>query len=176
MEVFERNGIGVANNSEKCEGKITRQNRHNQSEISAIDLVTVSNQASNWIEKVKIDEIGTYRMCGKSSSDHNTIIVDIAIDQIKTRQITTTKWNINAPEEKWMLFREKLTKLKDKAQKIMRNKDENISERYKKWEKIIYKAAMQSIGKTTCKIRTAPKPSNEVTQLRMERNLLKKKV
>ena len=34
---------------------------------------------------------------------------------------------------------------------------------------------MQSIGKTTCKARTAPKPSKEATQLRNERKAMKKR-
>ena len=132
-------------------------------------------KANDCVRKIKIDEIDDYRMSGKNMSDHNTIIVDIEIDQLRPIQSKITKWNINAPEEKWMLFREKLSMQKSQAKTIMQNKKLSITERYKKWEKLIYVAAMQSIGKTTCKARTAPKPSMEATRLRNERKAMKKR-
>ena len=64
-------------------------------------------------------------------SDHNTLIADIEIDQLRPRQTKITKWNINTPEEKWMLFCEKLSMQKSQAKTIMQNKQLSISERYK---------------------------------------------
>ena len=84
------------------------------------------------------------------------------------------KWNLKAPEEKWMLFREKLAQQKDKAKSIMSNTDKDMNERYREIEKLIYKAAIESIGRTTIKRRFKPKPSNEMKQLRKERREMKK--
>ena len=73
-----------------------------------------------------------------------------------------------------MLFREKLSKLKNEAVSIMNDKSVEISERYKKWDKMIYKAAMGSIGKSTKRTRSTAKPSSEIIDLRKERKILKK--
>ena len=57
----------------------------------------------------------------------------------------------------------------------MNNSSFSITERYKKWNNLVYKAAMKSFGKTTYKQGSNPKPSLEMTQLREERRQLKKR-
>ena len=73
-----------------------------------------------------------------------------------------------------MLFREKLTNLIPRAQDIMSDESLEMTERYKRWEKLLYTALMQSIGKTTIKSNFRPKPSEEMKKLRKERRELKK--
>ena len=73
-----------------------------------------------------------------------------------------------------MLFREKLAKQRDVAEAIMKDKETNISQRYKKVQKLIYKAAMESIGKTTISKKFKPRPTKEMKRLRQERKVLKK--
>lgn len=51
----------------------------------------------------------------------------------------------------------------------------DMNERYTKWDKIVQKAAMKTIGKTTVKSRKMPKPSLVISQLRKERRELKDK-
>ena len=174
--VLEECEIVTLNNTAKCTGTVTRQNRNNQEQMSAIDFVTASYHASNWIKKVEIDESGDYRFRSKTKeTDHNTIIVHMNIESVKSTNMTkTVRWNIKAPPEKWMLFREKLAKQKVMVENIMKNKELSFSERYSKFEKILYKALMESIGKTTIKNRFKPKPSNEMKRLRKERRELKK--
>ena len=176
MELFEQCDLFVMNSTNKCEGAVTRQHRKRDGEKSAIDFVTASYEASLMIEKVIIDESGDFRMRGKSESDHNTILINISLNDIVSsipKKVTT--WNLHAPAEHWMLFREELSKMTDKAKHIMSNRELHITERYNKWEQLIYKAGMKSIGKTTFKPKNTPQASNEMLALRKERNDLKKK-
>merc|ERR1712025_1260151 len=59
-EVFDECELEVLNESEKCEGKITRENRKKPSEKSAIDFVLASENVSSQIRKMKIDESCEY--------------------------------------------------------------------------------------------------------------------
>ena len=91
-------------------------------------------------------------MRGANESDHNTILVDVEVTKIvKHEPIKATTWNIKASEEKFAEFREKLGKATFKAHSIMNEKDKTISERYASWEKLLYKTAISTIGKTTYK-------------------------
>ena len=63
--------LSILNKSEKCKGKITRQNTKNANEYSAIDFVVASNEAEKWIESVLIDEEGLMKIKGKNETDHN---------------------------------------------------------------------------------------------------------
>ena len=173
-EVFDECEVEVMNQTEKCNGVITRQNRNKENEKSAIDFVVATYQAGIWIRKINIDECGDYRIKGKKESDHNTIIVDLETNMTATKSKKITKWNINAPEEKWTLFREELSKRREEAEKVMNDKSMDISERYRRWENLIYKAAIKSIGKTTYQTRKIPKCSQEVGELRKQRKQLKK--
>ena len=173
-EVFEECEIEVLNGTEKCSGLITRQNRKRPAERSAIDFVATTYQAKHMVTAVHIDEIGEYRMQGMNESDHNTILVEVQVS--KTRRCKMTKktgWNIYASDEKFALFREKLAVLKDKAEKIMAETEKSITERYTAWEKLLYQAAISTIGKTTYKVGKPPKASSTVVNLRKERRRLK---
>ena len=176
MELFDDTNMHIMNKSEKCVGLITRQNRSKPQENSVIDYVTTSYNVCNWIQKIEIDEIGDYRFKSKNKeTDHNTMVINIQLPGFKrVQQTKIVKWNLRAPPEKWMLFREKLTKLKEKSEEIISDKETDLSERYKKWEKLLYSALMQTIGKTTIKTNFKPKPSTEIKKLREERKRLKK--
>ena len=51
----------------------------------------------------------------------------------------------------------------------MSDKTKDISDRYSKWENLVYKAAIRTIGRTTFKEKSVQKPSEEIKQLRKER-------
>ena len=53
---------------------------------------------------------------------------------------------------------------------------ESISERYKKWEKLLYKIAITTIGKTTVRVNKPPKSSEKLEQLRKERRECKRQL
>ena len=56
----------------------------------------------------------------------------------------------------------------------MKDWGQNMTERYKKWEKLIYKAAIKTIGRTTFKTKGPKQSSKEVRKLRMERTVSRK--
>ena len=151
--VFDECQVEIINSSDKCEGQITRQNRKKPDEKSAIDIVVATYSASQWITKMFIDEDGDYRMKNISESDHNTILVDLQVaGVVKNVQQKRTVWNIRASAEKWAQFRLKLGESIDDAKIIMNETAMSISERYQKWEKLLYKIAISTIGKTTQKV------------------------
>ena len=90
-------------------------------------------------------------------------------------QERATKWNINAPAEVWALFQEELRKCKNEAVRIMNDSGKSMTDRYKKWDNLIQKAARKSIGKTTIKPGQAKKASQEMQKVRVERKKAKKK-
>ena len=172
--VFQECEMEVLNGSDKCEGTITRQNRKREAEKSAIDLVAATYQSSKWIKKMIIDEIGDYRMRGVNESDHNTILLDIELSKIqKHKAAKTTMWNIKAPEEKFVAFRQKLERATETAHRVMNDKEKTMTERYGAWEKLLYKAAISTIGKTTNKPGRMPKTSQAMKTMREERKQLK---
>merc|ERR1712228_855282 len=84
LAVLQECNMIILNNTDKCQGTITRQNRKKESEKSAIDLVTATYGASRLIQSVVIDEHGEFRLRGKQDSDHNTILVKTNITGINT--------------------------------------------------------------------------------------------
>ena len=174
LKVFRENQLEVMNGSDKCVGLITRQNRKNPDEKSAIDFVVCTYVASQWIDKMIIDEDGDYRFRGTNESDHNTIMIDLHVeDTHKNTEDKKTMWNVRAPAEKFSLFRYKLAMTIGDAKDVMTNNMIDISERYTAWEKLLYKNAISSIGKTTFKPGKPIKVSNEMKKLRRERKELK---
>ena len=172
--LFEECGIVVINETEKCKGVITRQNRTKEQEKSAIDFVIASYDIGQNITSMLIDENGDYRLKSKKESDHNTIIVDVKLDLKQQKQPKRTQWNLNAPAEAWALFREELGKSKTEVEVIMSDKRRSMTDRYKKWDQIIEKAARKTIGKTTVKPQMLH-PSDQMRKCRSERKLIKKK-
>ena len=173
LNVFDECGLQVLNGTEKCAGTITRQNRKHSEERSAIDFVVTTYRASQCIKGMKIDEEGDVRMRGKKESDHNTIIVDLKIECSRNVVEKQTAWNTKASDEKFKQFRIYLAQSKAKAIEIMSKTEMDIDVRYKKWEKIIYKAAIKSVGKTTFKQKSLPKASKEIRTLRAQRKQMK---
>ena len=173
--VFQECEMVVINGTEKCQGTVTRQNRKRNSEKSAIDLVVATYQASHWIRKMLIDELGDYRMRGINESDHNTILVEVELTKVKKHKPQkATRWNLGAPNEKFALFRQKLEKATAEAQEIMSNREKTITDRYTAWEKLLYKTAISTIGKTTSKPGKTLKTSLTMKNMREERRQLKK--
>ena len=131
LELVEECDLMIMDGKAICEGMITRQNRKNMSEISAIDLVIASHEASVWIKKVRIDELGEFRVKNKCESDHNTILIDMEIEKIMVeKRAKITEWNRKASAEKWQEFRDELTKSECEAWEIMSATELSMTERY----------------------------------------------
>ena len=172
--VFNECEMVVINGTEKCDGQITRQNRKNPEEKSAIDFVTATQEASHWITKMKIDEDGDFRMRNKAESDHNTILIDLQIPNTATdKGAKLTMWNLKASKEKYGHFRERIKRAVQEATRVMSNRDVPMAQRYARWEKLLYQSLISTIGKTTIKIKSSVAPSKELKRLRKERKQLK---
>ena len=175
MEMLSECEVEIMNNKETCSGVITRQNRKNEDEKSAIDFVIATYRASLWVKSLIIDEAGVYRLKSKNESDHNTIIINMEIDKINSsEEMKRTDWNYKASEEKWEEFRREIEKSVPKAKEIMTKTHIDMTQRYTKWERLIYSAAIKTIGRTTYKNRGEPKSSNQIKTLRKERAEYKK--
>ena len=174
LQMVEETALQIVNGSEKCKGVITRQNRRNLEEASAIDYVMGSTQAMDWIQEMHIDEDGLYRPKGKNETDHNSIILKMDIkDREDKRQERRVVWNLKAAPEKWELYRANIEEAKMEFEAAMTS-GEDINTRYSKWEKILERCAMKSIGKTTLKIENKEKFSETIDALRDTRRKKKK--
>ena len=172
--VFQETELCIMNKTEKCDGRITRQNSKNQNEKSAIDFVLSSTGAYDLIEKVTVDETGLHRMKGKCDSDHNSIIIDMNISKKVRKVQKTTMWRLNAPEEKWEAFRRLIAKKRRTFTRIVNNRGISINCMYRKWLQEIEKTALVTIGKTTYKSSGSQKCSKVVQKLRNEKREIKK--
>ena len=64
--------------------------------------------------------------------------------------------------------------MRHEAKKLMSNSNEPMTKRYKAWERLLYKAAISSIGKTTYKCGAPPRASKAMEALRAERRKKKR--
>ena len=163
LEVFEGTGLNLLNNSTKCKGKITRKNTKNACEISAIDFVVASDEVVQIVSEMTIDENELYKVRGKNDTDHNTICIDLNINNLnKTKKKKKTDWNLRSSREKWALFCDELVHRQSLSEQIITNKNEPFEERYNKWYNQLETAARTTIGKTTFNTGGKEKFSNEV--------------
>ena len=170
INLFNECGLEIINKSYKCEGKITRVNRANVTEISAIDFVVCSPDAENLVKSMMIDENCDYVFQSNTMSDHNSIIVELDIDEAKNKTVEKiTKWRTNAPLEKWDLLEKELCQSAPDCRKLVEFSSMNIDGIYQKWKKLITNKAMLSIGKTTIKINKPKRESIVVKNLRKEK-------
>ena len=176
-QIFENNSLTLMNKSTKCVGRITRKNTKNPNEISAIDFVVATDEASKWIQRVLIDEDGLLKVKGRNETDHNTIQIDLEVtnaDYVKPPKQTT--WNIRASDEKWNEFNVQLKKRLPTATNILQNNDIPTNEKYTKWFREIDQAARDSIGKTTLKLKKQQKTTKLQKDLRNKKKKLRNQI
>ena len=95
LSVFQEEELHILNGSEKCTGKVTRRNTKNHSEISAIDFVVASHEATVMIKKVTIDEDGLFKIKGRThETDHNTINIDICMNEVDKTKVVKKRTGI----------------------------------------------------------------------------------
>ena len=177
LKVFQDEDIQMLNGSAKCEGAITRKNTKNVNEISAIDFVVASHDAAEMINKVIIDESGTYKIKGRHETDHNTFLIKININKLdKQKVVRKTDWNMRASSEKWSQFDDELKKRQSEAQNTLENKEIDFDVRYKQWYNELDMAARLTIGKTTFKAGGKEKFSNEVKELQKRKKVMKNEI
>lgn len=173
-DLFNECEMTIINRTKVCKGVITRQNRKRPEERSAIDLVASTYEATQWITNMEIDESGDYRMRGINESDHNTILVSLEVANVRPiKDSRRTTWNLKAPEEKVVQFKERIRSFIGKATMVMKDQGKTMDERYQAWERLLYKAAISTIGKTTAKSKCLS-TSETMKTLRNQRRQLKK--
>ena len=174
ISLFDECELEIMNKSEKCVGKITRVNRANVSEVSAIDFVLSTPQAEKLIRSLTIDESCDYVLKGGAMSDHNSIIVDLNVNEKKERAAEKiVKWRINAPLEKWELFEKGLQERALDCNRLVECDSLDMNEKYQKWKNLITSKAMSTIGKTTIKTNKLKRESYAVKNLRKEKRVAK---
>ena len=174
LEIFKRHNLTVINSTNKCEGRITRQNTANSEEVSAIDFIVANNTVEKWISKMVIDEDGLLKIKGKKETDHNTISIRINIKNIeRIKPVKNVRWNLKAPEEKWRQFEQNLKMRYKRATDLIMNENMNIEERYNKWFHELDSAARESIGKTTSNQNRKNKISKKVRELQKDKRTIK---
>ena len=179
-KVFEEHELTILNKSDKCKGKVTRENTKNMNEKSAIDFVVSTKEISRSLISMEIDEEGIYKIRGNKNTDHNTIIINIEINKIdKPRAIKHITWRLNAPESSWTKFNTELGELEKTIVNLFKTPNKSINELYSKWLQLVEHAARRTIGKSTFKESRAERFSSVVTELRKRKrdikNELKKK-
>ena len=175
LDIVKKHRLTVMNCTDKCEGRITRQNTANKDEVSAIDYIIANETVEKWITGMIIDEDGLIKVKGKKESDHNTISIKIEIQNIdKIKPIKNIGWNLKAPEEKWNQFEENLKNRYKKATNIIMDENCDIEERYNKWFHELDSAARESIGKNTYKLTNKKKMTKERRELQEDKKTIKK--
>ena len=176
-QVFENHNLIILNKSNKCIGKVTRQNTKNNSEKSAIDFVVTDSEIIKWIKSMKIDEDGLLKISGKNDTDHNTIVVDLTISKFeKTKPAPNIQWRLHAPQTNWVKFRHELCRLEPEIKAIFQNHEIPVETMYSRWIKKMDAVARISIGKTTLKANKCEKFSVEIDELRRCKREIKGKL
>ena len=121
---------------------------------------------AKWLNEIKIDEDGMIRVKGKNETDHNTITMNIEIDNLDhVKKIKRTTWNLRASTEKWAEYENELQNRLNTATTLI-NEDRPIDDRYRGWYNEIDNAARKTIGKTTYKENGKQIFSDETKKLR----------
>ena len=176
-EVFETHNLVVLNKTELCKGAVTRQNTKNQNEKSAIDFVIASAEASSWLDEMLIDEEGLMKISGKTDTDHNTILININLNRVdKSKPKNRVTWRLKAPPEKWRMYDWEISKLHPQMELLFTRNDIDMDTKYGTLLKKIDNAARVSIGKSTIKMRTTERFSQDVKDMRKEKRNLSKKL
>ena len=177
LQVIEETNLLVINKSNKCSGKITRRNTKRSDEYSAIDFVLATENTESIVKNMIIDEDGLFKVKGKNKTDHNSIFVNLSVNQIdKLKPRKITNWNVKAGPDKWEKYEEQIAKNTQKATQIITNTNINLKDRYKKWYTILENTARKTIGKTTRKDVKKNNVSTALNALNQEKKAIKRKI
>ena len=170
INLFSECELEVINKTDKCQGKVTRVNRTNSAEISAIDFVVSTPHAEDLIRSMTIDENCDYVLKSGAMSDHNSIIVELDVNETKDKVVEKViKWRINAPVEKWERLKKELSQCAADCRSLVEGNTLSMNEKYQRWKNIITNKAMGPIGKTTIKTNKSKRESILVKNLRKEK-------
>ena len=147
-------------------GFYTRVNRNDPSEKSMIDYIMMSAPITKNISSTIIDEEGAHRVKSKKESDHNTILVNLKINDARKPEYIE-KWKLDN-KDGWAQFNTKFTD--------MDTKNEIHKKEYTEIEGTIRNLLKQTIGKQKIRTDKIPKPkSSAITQARKEKKTAKRR-
>ena len=142
--------------------KWTRQNRKILNEKSIIDYIITTEGVSNHVNELIIDEKGTYRIKGKSQSDHNTIVMEINIGVQKEKK-TLKRWKLDN-KDGWKNFNEEMRKHYENTDPQSQDDLQNT----------ITTIMRKTVGQTVIRTGTnKPKETEEIKLLRTEKKKAK---
>ena len=143
--------------------KWTRQHRKNQNEKSIIDYILLTEKLAQNVTEIMVDEEGTYRIKGKSNTDHNTILVEVNMN-IEQQTEKVARWNLNN-KEGWKKYNE-LIKTRVKEKDPINQKELN---------EIIIDSLKDSIGLTIVTMgKKTRKTTKEENRLRIKKKIANK--
>ena len=138
QEIITRNNLTAASTKADL-GLWTRVNRRKTSEKSVIDYILTSTNIKNNITSMIIDEEGSLRITGKNQTDHNTLLMNMKINNPRKPTYRET-WKLNN-REGWKEFNQE-----------MKKKKPSVETQYNEIESKILDTMEKTVGKV--KIRT----------------------
>jgi exonuclease III len=140
-------------------GLWTREDRNNpEKQKSIIDYILLSQNLAENVTDIIVDEVGTYRIKGRSHSDHNSLLVTIKTD-IRPATTIVKKWKLNN-KEGWKSYNEQI--VKEVSEKDPQTQSE--------LQEIMVKTMKNTIGQVSVKIgKKKRRDSPEIKKLREEK-------
>ena len=121
---------------------------------------------------MRVDEACEYLLKSTAPSDHNSIIVDLDIGNIKqTKGITGVR--LNAPSEKWRLFETELQNTVFSCNMIMESCSVDMNTAHCRSKNLINKKVHKTLGKTTVKQEKLRSESMLIKNIRREKKVAK---
>ena len=146
---------GIINNTEMDAistradyGFYTRVNRKKPEEKSMIDYMIVTPTIAKNTNSIIIDEEGAHRVRSKVESDHNTILMEVKINDPRTPEYIE-KWKLNN-QEGWNMFNQKMEEIASET--------EFSTKTYNEAANIILNTLKRTVGKQKIRTDKIPKP------------------
>merc|ERR1712018_964343 len=108
QKLIDDNNLVPINLKDK-KGLWTREDRkYPEKQKSIIDYILLSQNLAENVTDIIVDEVGTYRIKGRTHSDHNSLLVTIKTD-IRPEITIVNKWKLNN-KEGWKDYNKELIK------------------------------------------------------------------
>ena len=150
----ERRELTIINNTDICCGKWTREDPKGGKSI--LDLAICNQNLIGQITKMSIDEdhkLKLIRRKKKASqyidvkSDHNSITLEVIIDEENTKNQQTKYWNIK-DENGWLNYQQETSKM---HMKVKWDDNEDLNIKYKKWTRQVKSLMYKHLQRVTIK-------------------------
>ena len=140
QKLIDDNNLVPINLKDK-KGLWTREDRkHPEKQKSIIDYILLSQNLAENVTDIIVDEVGTYRIKGRTHSDHNSLLVTIKTD-IRPEITIVKKWKLNN-KEGW----------KDYNKELIKEAKQENPQTQAELQKIMVKTMKNTIGQVRIKI------------------------